>query len=289
MAMSTLPENQSPSIEMTGAQLPQPLPARTYLIVSAVGLVLAIALLLFLVFGSGRILAAGLDHRVFYVLLVPLGLSAAAFAFGAMNSSGTFTGEGTKKVSLAGPAMFAALVVVGGFFLVPDGGTYTLAVRVDDSSAGRAVPGARVTLDWGAQRLTQTTDESGQASFLGLPRGGTDIRVSVEAAGYLPARQSLDEVPTNPVLRLTLEPAAIATALRGTVLDSSGTPLPGVLLNFDSGLASDTTDGSGNFAVTLPHAAGSLVSVIGVRDGIVGLNTEFVLAEGPPIVLRYGN
>lgn len=53
----------------------QPLSPRTYLVVSGVGLGVSIGLLLLLIFGAERILAAGLDHRVFYVLLVPLGLS----------------------------------------------------------------------------------------------------------------------------------------------------------------------------------------------------------------------
>lgn len=287
--MSTVPESRSSSQESTGTPLAQPLPARTYLIVSAVGLVLSIGLLLFLVFGAQRILAAGLDHRVFYVLLVPLGLSAAAFAFGAMNSSGTFTAEGTKRVGLAGPAMFAALVVVGGFFLVPDGGLHTLAVRVDSASGGSAVAGARVTLDWGAQRLTQVTDENGQASFLGLPRGASDVRVSVEAAGYLPTSETFPEAPSDPVVRLALEPAPISSEIRGTVLDRTGSPLSGVYLSFDSGLASDTTDAAGNFSVTLPRAPGARVGVIGTRDGVAGMNTEFVVTEGTPITLRYGN
>src|SRR5690606_2327045 len=128
----------------------QPLEARTYLTVSAVGLAVSVGLLLFLVFGADRIVAAGLDHRVFYVLLVPLGMSAAAFAFGAMKSTATFQGKSPRDVTLTGPAVFAAMVVLGGFFLVPEGGLRSVAVRVDRSAeeGGGPVPGAEVRLDW---------------------------------------------------------------------------------------------------------------------------------------------
>jgi len=289
--MSTLSDPPDPDGSTPGESLRQPLPPGTYLVVSGIGLAVSVGLLLFLVLGAERILAAGLDHRVFYVLLVPLGLSAAAFAFGAMNSTGTFTKQGSQQVGLGGPAMFAALVVVGGFFLVPEGGTRTLAVRVDRNveAGGGPVPGAQVTVDWGAQRLTQATDGTGQASFLGLPPGVGGVEVVVEAEGYLPARGAFESVPANGVLRLEMEPREVVTRVTGTVFDrGTGAPMQGVALNFGSGAAADTTDASGNFAVTLPVASGSRVLVIGTREGVRGLNTEVVVNEGTPIQLEFG-
>jgi hypothetical protein len=289
--MSTFPDRPDSDRSVPTEPIGQPLSAMTYLAVSGVGLVLSVGLLLFLVLGAERILAAGLDHRVFYVLLVPLGLSAAAFAFGAMNSTGTFTKQGSRQVGLSGPAMFAALVVVGGFFLVPEGGTRTLAVRVDRSveAGGGPVPGALVTVDWGAQRLTQSTDGSGQASFLGLPPGASGVDVAVEAPGYASERRTFESVPANGVLRLEVDPQTQSTRVTGTVFDrQTGAPLQGIALNFGSGAAADTTDASGNFEVTLPLSAGSRVSVIGTRDGTRGLNTEVILSGDTPIRLEFG-
>lgn len=289
--MSTPPEVPDPAAASPLAHSDQPLSPRGYLAVSAAGLLLAIGLLLFLVFGADRILAAGLDHRVFYVLLVPLGLSAAAFAFGAMNSSGTFTQQGNRQVGLTGPAMFAALVVVGGFFLVPQGGLRSLVVRVDRGaeSGGGPVAGAAVTVDWGVQRLVQITDASGQASFVGLPPGATGVGVAVEAVGYASERRVLDAVPADGAVRLELAVRATLTRVRGTVFERrTGAPLEGVALNFGSGAAVDTTDAFGNFAVELALPAGARVLVVGTRDGTRGLNTEVTVAEDVPVQLDFG-
>lgn len=269
----------------------QPLSAGAYLAVSGAGLLVAVGLLVFLVFGADRIVGAGLDQRVYYVLLVPLGLSAAAFAFGAMKSSGVLRKKGTADVGLAGPAAFAALVVAGGFFLVPEPTRGTLAVRVDRPLAdgGGPVAGATVRLDRGAQRATQVTDGSGQASFLDVPRSGAELALSVEADGYEPLRSVFETMPADGVVRLELAPRDPATVVSGTVLDrDSRAPLAGVVLSFASGAAVDTTDALGNFRVTLDRPPGGRVVVIGIRDGDVGLNTELPVAAGAPHTLLFG-
>lgn len=270
----------------------QPLDPKVYLAVTGVGLLVAVGLLLFLVHGADRIVSAGLDHRVFYVLLVPLGMAAAAFAFGAMKSTATWRGGPPRDVTLTGPAVFAALVVVGGFFLVPESGLRSLAVRVDraDAGGGGPVAGARVQLDWGPQRLTQITDGSGQASFLGLPPGAAGVVVAAEADGFAPARLALDPVPADGVVRLALEARTTLLDVRGTVLDrATRDPVAGVVLSFGSGAAVDTTDALGNFRVSLPAGGSGRVVVVGTREGSVGLNTEVPLGGEDPVTLLFGS
>jgi hypothetical protein len=290
--MRTSPTDAEDAAPTHAGSSPQPLPPHTYLIVSAAGLAIAVGLLLFLVFGASRIMAAGLDHRVFYVLLVPLGLSAAAFAFGAMNSSGSFTQHGTRQVGLTGPAMFAALVVVGGFFLVPQGGPRSLVVRVDRDAAagGGPVAGASVSLDWGSQRIVQITDGSGQASFVGLAPGPSLIDVTVEASGHVSERVSLASVPLNGAVRFELAAREQLTRVRGTVFDrATGAPLPGVALSFGSGAAAATSDAAGDFAVDPALAPGARIIVVGTRDGVRGVNTEVTVSADMPVHLHFGS
>jgi len=263
-----------------------------YLAVSAGGLAVAVGLLLFLVFGADRIVSAGLDHRVFYVLLVPLGMSAAAFAFGAMKSTASYRGERGGDVTLTGPAVFAALVVVGGFFLVPEGGLRSVAVRVDRTTTdgGGPVGGALVRLDWGPQRLSQTTDASGQASFLGLPPGVSGVTVSAEAEGFESVTEALETVPADGVVRLALASRSRVRSLRGTVLDRvTRAPLSGVVLSFGSGLAVDTTDAQGNFVVSLEAPVSGHTVVIGTQGDSVGLNTEVPVSNEEPVTLLFGS
>lgn len=265
----------------------QPLEPGMYLAVSAGGLAVSIGLLLLLVFGSDRIMAAGLDHRVFYVLLVPLGLSGAAFVFGAMKSRAIYRESGTREVTLTGPAFFAALVVVGGFFLVPDSGLRALAVRIDsESGGGGPVAGARVILDWGPQRLVQVTDGSGQASFLGLPPGASALTIEAEAEGHSAVQRTFEEIPSDGVVRLSLPPRADSLRVTGTVLDREAQrPVEGVILSFASGTAVDTTDALGNFGVFLLRPASGRIVVIGTLDGTVGLNTEVPAQAETPVTL----
>ncbi len=289
--MTTGPEGPRESEGTRSGAESQPMEPRSYLAISAGGLAVSVGLLLFLVFGADRIVAAGLDHRVFYVLLVPLGMSAAAFAFGAMKSTATYQGGAPQKVTLTGPAVFAALVVAGGFLLVPEGGLRSIAVRVDRAAdeGGGPVPGAQVRLDWGPQRLVQVTDASGQASFLGLPPGASGISVSAEADGFEPASRSVDAVAADGVLRMELRSRPTLINLRGTVLDRvSRSPLGGVVLNFGSGVAVDTTDAQGNFAVSLSPPVGGRMVVIGTRGDAVGLNTEVLVIGDAPLTLLFG-
>ncbi|MDZ7779973.1 MAG: hypothetical protein U5R14_08595 [Gemmatimonadota bacterium] len=290
--MSSDPSSVARSGSGEANSRPQPLEPRTYLTVSAAGLAVSVGLLLLLVYGADRIVAAGLDHRVFYVLLVPLGMSAAAFAFGAMKSTATFQGKSPRDITLTGPAAFAAMVVVGGFFLVPEGGLRSVAVRVDRSpeDGGGPVGGAQVRLDWGPQRLVQMTDATGQASFLGLPPTASGVTVSADAEGFTSASHVVEEVPADGVIRLALRTRSTLRELRGTVLHrETRAPVAGVVLSFGSGIAVDTTDALGNFGVALEPPSGGRLSVIGTRGDTVGFNTEVPVTAGTPVTLLFGS
>jgi len=271
--------------------LRQPMAPTTYAWIAGGGLLVSIGLLLFLVFQADRVVAAGLDHRVFYVLLIPLGLAAGSFAYGAMASTGGFRGPlGRGEVKLTGPAVFAALVVAGGFYLVPDGGSVTLVVRVySGDQAGPAIAGAEVVLDAGQARSTGRTDASGQVVFAGVGRAASasGLTVAVTADGYESARRSLESVPANGVVEIGL--TEVPVLLSGTVLERvSGQPAVGVVLNFASGAATDTTDSMGNFQVEIARTSGERVSVIGVRRDTLGLNTEVPLGSPEPMLLEFG-
>lgn len=266
----------------TPARREQPMKPATYAWLAGGGLLVSIGLLLFLVFEADLIVASGLDHRVFYVLLVPLGLAAGAFAYGAMASTGGFSGNvGPGEVKLTGPAVFAALVVVGGFFLVPEGGVVTLVVRVlADGASG--VPGAEVVLDAGQARSTASTDAGGQVVFAGLGREAvaSGLTVAVTAEGYEPARLSVGSVPATGVIEVSL--TELPLLVTGTVRErESQRPASGVILDFGSGEATDTTDAMGNFRVELERRGGDVV-VVGIRNDTVGLNSFFTRDAGQP-------
>ena len=285
--MAPDPRPPNPIEDATTPELrEQPMKPGTYAWLAGGGLLVSIGLLLFLVFQADLIVASGLDHRVFYVLLVPLGLAAGAFAYGAMASTGGFSGNvGPGEVKLTGPAVFAGLVVVGGFFLVPEGGAVTLVVRVLAGGAS-GVPGAEVVVDAGQARSTATTDAGGQVVFAGLGREAvaSGLSVAVTASGYEPARFA-EVLPVNGVVEVTM--TALPLVVTGTVLErESRRPVADVILDFGSGEATDTTDAMGNFRVELERTGGE-VTVLGLRGDTVGLNAFLSRDIGQPQTLYW--
>lgn len=136
--------------------------------VAAVSLLIAIALLLFMVRSGDWLQQVGLTHRFYYVLLIPLGISAGAFAFGAMRSFATFSGRALAgNVQAGGVVVAIAAVVVGGFYLVPSEDTFAVTARVlvDDEP----VQAGNVLLQIGANSFTQPINANGEARFVGLP------------------------------------------------------------------------------------------------------------------------
>ncbi len=112
----------------------QPLSPLTYTFISMGGFVIGISLLLLFIFKSDNLISQGIDEKVFYILLLPLGLSVAAFLFGAMRAYATFKGKVLGGLlELGGPIVASVLVVVGGFMLVPDTSTFALTVYVHGS------------------------------------------------------------------------------------------------------------------------------------------------------------
>jgi hypothetical protein len=130
-------------------------------------------LVLLFIFKANDLIASGIDKMIFYVLLIPMGLSAAAFLFGAMRSYAAYSGKSFGgSIELGGPAALFALVVVGGFYLVPDTTTFGVTVYVHGSGGKQDVVlrnQGEVMIDFEDYRRPEPIRENGQATFPGIP------------------------------------------------------------------------------------------------------------------------
>ncbi len=276
-----------------GSMSQQPLSPWAYMGVSGVGFLVAVGLLLFFVFQGPRLVGLGFDQRVFYFLLVPLGLATAAFTFGGMRSFASLTQNVLSgPLELGGPVVAALLVVVGGFFLVPESGPFALTVRVHGPDGrGDIVREGTVILDLGGDRRTRELGSDGGAVFSEIPNRflGTGVSVFVEAPGYAQTGGTVvASIPPDRVLFVAMEEASYSTEVTGTVVGQDGGPLGGIVLNFRSGLAVDTTDANGNFRVVLPEPPGASVPVMALREGVVGYNDTFTVPErGGTLTIRF--
>ena len=136
---------------------------------------------------NAQLLAAfGLTGNYYYAVLLALGLAAAAFLFGVLQSYARFNGRnGWGVLELGGPIVGSALVVLGGFYLVPiplpfavtvfvhgEGGIYDLLPK--DSG--------EVVMELG---LSTTTDPMGHFEFT-IPgdRLRPQMDIGIATSGY---------------------------------------------------------------------------------------------------------
>lgn len=274
----------------TGAQHLSPW---AYMGVSFAGLGLAAGLLLFLVYQAPQIARPGLGGRVFYFALVPLGLATAAFIYGGMRSFAHFSGKVfSGKLELGGPVIVAGLTVIGGFWLVPEKETASLLIRVyGPGGKGDYAFSAGGTVDIYLQEEIRSLPIGPHGEVaLKLSRRQLFLPADVvpKISGYVAATPThFDALPENGLIELQMVQASYATPLTGMVLDSrSRRPLPGVILNFSSGMAVDTTDQLGNFRVSVPVKPGTRLTVRAWLDNVLGYNYTVTVPENrelPPI------
>jgi hypothetical protein len=189
-----------------------------------------------------------------YIVLLPLGLSAAAFLFGVLQSYAHYKGEHFGGVlELGGPIIGTALVVIGGFFLVPNPAAFALSVYVHgEAGTHDLVPkdSGEVVMELGPHMRRQPIGQNGQAYFAGIPPSfrGRDVPIWVDSKRF---------ESVNPVQRHSLNDTIVSLEVRkkagfiiGRIQDENGNPLAGAKIDV-AGLSKDT-DSAGKFQFVIP-------------------------------------
>lgn len=217
----------------------------------------ALLLIGLLLWKADKLAALGLAGKFYYLVLIPLGLAVAAFLFGAMKSYARYAGGSgfPGTLELGGPIVAFAMVVVGGFRLVPDIATFPLTVYVHDESGRDSIVLKKtgyVLLDLGPDRRRELIGDKGQAYFSAIPASfrGQAVIVSLESATYEPAnpgqKHKLDG--TSLYLPVRKKPGRIY----GRVQDETGRPLVGVAIAITVAGLSTQTDKNGSFEFVIP-------------------------------------
>ena len=197
----------------------------------------------------------GLIGKLYYVVLLPLGLCAAVFLFGVVRSFARYKGEqfgGTLE--LGGPIVAAALVVVGGFLLVPKPpSTFPLTVYVHGEAGPHDLVlrnSGRVFVDLDGDRRSQSIGENGQAYFPAIPDRfrGQAVPIWVDAKGFEPIVADQRERVDGGSLYLKVRRKS--GRVSGRVQNESGNPIPNAELTL-AGLTS-RSESSGHFKFDVP-------------------------------------
>ena len=102
-----------------------------YALLSLIAFVCAALLLAAFLFSADKIVALGLTGKLYYIVLLPLGLSVSAFLFGALRAYGTYRGRlHGGRLELGGAAVGFFLVIILGFTLPEPSQNFSLTVLV---------------------------------------------------------------------------------------------------------------------------------------------------------------
>jgi hypothetical protein len=239
----------------------QPLSPKAYGVIAVVGVVLVIATICLYALGVPRFVQAGMQDRVFYLILILAGLVSAAFLSGVMHS---FAHVQHRKlgllVRLGGPTAVAFLVVVGCYWLVPPPKTlFDLTVRAHSQDGGPLVTSGSVTIEFGASIRTEAFGVNGEANFKGLPS-----EFKTRALNVLPQVEGYNKVwqrqtQREDTLELSLAPEHPQTFLNGSISPApTGKKIRMTIEGQDS--ATDTSpDDLGRFKISVEGRDGEQV------------------------------
>jgi hypothetical protein len=244
--------------------LPQPLSAKDYALIAAVMMGIGIGLLVLFVLFAPRLVPANTLNQFFYIVLIVWGLVCALVLFGVMKSYAHLTYKSVGSVvELGGPAAFAALVVVGGFWLVPRTDTFHVTIRPHGPSAPRITSG-KISMELGSISPNSDINSNGEADFKDISRKfwGAKVKVLPQVHGYKEGYQTV--VLDKDAIDLNLVPAE--TVLKGKIVPA---PRKGqmvkVLVQGEDG--EKTPDGYGRFEFLVHKDLGEQVRVDVCTDG----------------------
>lgn len=237
------------------------------------------------------ITSAGVTKSIYYILLIPVGLTSAAFLFGALRSSAKYSGKSSfGKLELTGPVVIFCLVVIGGFYFATPESEFMLTIRtkiVDESE--KVLNYGSLILDIGEQRLDKQINENGEVTFAGVPSRylGKPVNIISQIKGYKIKGSSLIAIPENRIIYLELEERRDSTLLRGRVINETGNPVDSVIIDIESGLASSISDANGLFTIIIPASKGETVLLTALKNGITGYKEIVTVPERGSIEVKF--
>jgi hypothetical protein len=258
-----------------------------YAVITCIGLFFAVGFTIFYVIVVPRLVDSGSQAQIFYILLIPWALSCAAFLFGAMKSYARFThNHFGSYLELGGPVVLFALVILGGFKLVPTPPeTFDLTVRPRSADSGDPfITSGRIVIDLDNNRQVQLINPNGEADFKGIPSKFRGVTIEV-----IPQIEGYEEKPQYPrlvgdVLNLTLEKAAPRlTTLKGSVFPP---PRKGqeIQIVVDGQKAETFSDELGRFELNMNGKEGDKIRLKAYSEGKL-LYDDFQILPGP-VILR---
>jgi len=232
-----------------------------------------------------QLVSLGQDSRVYYLILIPMAAAASVFVFGVTKSKARYHGKALNgELVLSGAVVMFALIVLGGFRLVPDSHTFSQIVYVH----GAGGPGDLVLTNEGEVVLQLKTGpvparirERGDAAFpaLSTEYRGQELPIRLQAVGFSLADPKAGYKLEGAPIFLPVTRDISALAIKGRVTDGDLRPIAGATVRLDG--VEVLTDKDGSFALVsreeCPSAVRKTISIS--KEGYGGPQEEFVLVK----------
>jgi hypothetical protein len=224
---------------------------------------------------------------LYFVILVPLGLVAAGFLFGAMRSHATWKGTTPSgTLELGGPVVILCLVILAGM-RANTVETFALTVRVHGPGGpSDVVREGQVTADLGGVRRNATIGSNGEVVFGEVPAelDGTAVRLFATVPGLTSDGDAKAVmIPASHVIELGLVAQRFLTMMRGSVRDWRGRAVRNATVDLNAGVATAVTDSAGNFAVAVVSPPGTVVPLSVSVQGVVQYDNSVTVADEPAL------
>jgi hypothetical protein len=246
------PHSITPGIASQKAKIGEIIP---YALIALASFLCGIGVLGLMLWKADALTKLGLIGNLYYVVLLPLGLCAAVFLFGAVRSFARYKGEQHGgSLELGGPIVAFVLVVGGGFILVPKPpSAFPLTVYVHGEAARNDVVlrnSGRVFVDLDGDRQSRSIGENGEAYFPAIPDRfrGQEVPIWVDAVGFESTISDQKQRVDGGSLYLPVRKKS--GHVSGRVQDQDGNPISGAELNVAGVLTH--SDVSGHFEFLIP-------------------------------------
>ena len=225
-----------------------------YAVISLISFLCGVGILGLMLWNAQTLVSLGLTGNLYYIVLLPMGLAAAGFLFGVLQSFARYRGEHLGGVlELGGPIVGFALVVIGGFVLVPNVATFPLTVYVHGKDGPHDLVlrnSGHVFVNLGPDPRHERIGEEGQAYFPSIPANfrGQELLFGLESDAFeLSDPEQKHRLDSNDIY---LSVQRKAGHLSGRVQDQNGNPIPGAAIHVAG--FSKITDSAGHFEFAIP-------------------------------------
>jgi hypothetical protein len=227
-----------------------------YAIVALVAFLFGFAILSMMVWNAQLLASLGLTGNFYYVLLLALGLSAAIVLFGVLQSSAIYRGNtGWGRLELGGAIVGCAVVVAGGFYLVPNPLPFAITVFVhEEGGIHNLVPkdSGEVVMELGGKVERQQIGADGTADFKDIAPShrGEVVPLWFESNQFESVHPQQKYALKGDAVQLEVRKKMGKISGRVQDADGDGAPVPNAKLYLDG--LSGTTDSGGHFELVIP-------------------------------------